>query len=106
MGESVPFPGMLLSYRRAARMVATTELCTEQRALDRAQAEEIHQIELNLLKERQKLEKEAFEAQIDMMRQTIVPRWYEQNFFVAGVAVVATIGIFFLATQAVNSAAK
>lgn len=109
MGESVPFPGMLMSYRRAAKMVATTELCVEQRALDRSQADEIHQIELNLLKDQRKLDQEAFEAQIDLMRQreeTIVPAWYERPFFVAGVTVLATVGIFFAATQAVNAAAK
>ena len=109
-GELVPFSGQLMTHRRAAKLVTTTEQCADERALDLEEAHELHQIQLNLLKQQRENDEASHKLQLDLMMKrmqqmedTLGPEWYEHPAFVATVSVVLTVAVFAAAVKTVEA---
>lgn len=105
-GEVVPFSGQLMTNRRAAKLVVTTEQCEDWRALDLEEAHELHQIQLQMVEEQRENDIKTHEMQLDLYRQReaeLAPVWYEHPVFVAGTSVILTVALFSLAVKTVES---
>lgn len=109
-GETVPFPGQLMTHRRAAKLVTTTEQCSDERALDLEEANELHQIQLNLLEQQRKNDQDAAKLKLDLMmkrmeqmEEELGPKWYEHPAFVSTVSVVLTVAVFIGAVKTVEA---
>lgn len=109
-GETVPFAGQLMTHRRAAKLVTTTEQCADERALDLEEASELHQIQLDLLKKQRANDQEAAKMKLDLvmkrmeqMEEELAPKWYERPPFVATVTVVLTVAVFVSAVKTVEA---
>lgn len=109
-GVVVPFSGQLMTHRRAAKLVGTTEQCNDARALDLEEAHELFQIQLDLLKKQRANDQEAAKLKLDLMtkrmqqmEKELSPEWYERPVFVASVAVMLTVGVFMAAVKTVEA---
>lgn len=109
-GAIVPFSGQLMTHRRAARLVSTTEQCDDRRALDLEEASELHLVELEALKRQRVNDQEAAKLKLDLVmkrmkqiEEELSPEWYERPTFVAPVAVMLTVGVFVVAVKTVEA---
>ena len=108
-GEQVPFPGVLMTHRRAAKLVTTTEQCADEKALSLEEASELHLIQLKLAEDLRINDQQAHKLQLGLMQKRMIqmekelsPPWYERPVFVAAVSVLATVAVFAGAVKTVE----
>jgi len=105
VGEVVPFPGQLMTHRRAARLVTTTEQCADERALDLDTAHQLHQIQIQTLEERRDNAMSACELKVSFLEGQALEAerpWYEHPAVVAGITMVLTVAVFAAAVKTVE----
>ena len=109
-GQQAGISGVLMSPRKAAKLVTQAEQTQERVDLAKAEAKELLDLTKAAFEERLKsqaefnaMEKDLLMKQIENLEKLQGPRWYEHPIFVATVSVAATIGVFYGATEIVKA---
>ena len=105
-GQQVPFNGVLLTNRRAAKLVVLAEGCQDRVNLTLSEAKEIADAKLKSADDRLKNSEDTFKIQRDILLKRLEesesiysPKWYEKPIFVVPVTAIVTVGLLAMSVK-------
>lgn len=108
-GQAAPFPGMLLTYRRAAKLGVMAEGCQDRIDLAIQREQEIAQIKYQGIQQLRENDKQMGQMQVDLLNKRLAeqaeilpPRWYERPAFVVVVSSLTTVAVLALGVKTVQ----
>lgn len=112
-GESAPFSGQLMTFRRAAHLAVQAGQCSERVDIAVNETKELMSIDLNLQKALRENDAKAWAVQKDLLLDRInvltaeaERHWYEHPALWAVIGAAVTTGVFYGAIKTVNHATK
>ena len=110
VGQPAPFTGMLLTYRRAAKLGVLAEGCQDRVDLGIQREKEIADVRLLGEQQLRENDRKVSQLQLDLLRkrlqeqvEELPPRWYERPAFVTIVTAAVTVGVLAMSVKAVQA---
>ena len=105
-GQQVPFNGVLMTNKRAAKLLVLAEGCQDRLNLSLAEAKEIAAAQLKSTEDRLKNSEDTFKIQKDILLKRLEeseeiysPKWYEKPIFVVPVTAIVTVGLLAMSVK-------
>lgn len=112
-GESAPFTGQLMTFRRAAKLAVMSGQCSARIKLATEETTEVLELQINLQKslrandaEVWKLKEDLFRKRIDAVEAISSRHWYEHPVVWAIVGAGVMTGAFYVSVATVNHSAR
>jgi len=109
VGQPAPFTGVLLTYRRAAKLGVLAEGCQERIDLTAQREKEIAEVKLlgeKLLRENDQkvsqLQQDLLKKRLQEQVEELPPHWYEKPAFVTIVTAAVTVGVLAMSVKAIQ----
>jgi len=110
VGQPAPFTGMLLTYKRAAKLGVLAEGCQERVDLSVLREQEVAQVKLlgeqQLRENDQKisqLQQDLLKKRLQEQAEELPPHWYERPAFVTIITAAVTVGVLAMSVKAVQA---
>ena len=108
-GQPAPFTGMLLTYKRAAKLGVLAEGCQERVDLTVQREQEIAQVKLLGEQQLRENDQKVSQLQQDLLRKRLLeqadelpPHWYERPAFVTIITAAVTVGVLAMSVKAIQ----
>lgn len=105
-GQVVPFTGVLMTLRRAAKLGVAAEGCQERVELAVEREQELAQVKLLGERQLRENDRQTSQLQVDLLQRRmaeLAPAWYERPAFVAPLTAALTVAVLVLSVKTVQA---
>lgn len=106
VGQPAPFPGMLLTLRRAAKLGVAAEGCDARVDLAVQREQEAAGVKIQGATQLRENDQQTCQLRVDLLMRRMVelsPAWYERPAFVATLTATLTVGVLALSVKTVQA---